>query len=288
MSTATSSSLTTAARENVPISPTIDRISGLPPAGKPGNSTILWGGGLQPHAEVQEHSEHDLLVEKNSFPEQPFPRKPITPSLATLEKAVAARIYFENLYFPLFRQTPSREQRRLAMERDMAQMNLNPGQKEALRARWRKNETDYLREQRRKVDVTAFVKLKTIGHGRPHLLFFTALLSRQLLTGAFGVVSLVRERSTGHLYAMKQVKRPFLQIYHPRCDLCQLRKTDMLRKGQEGHVRAERDILKSASLVGSPGGAEWIVKLYYSFQDRDNLYLVREMSICAPCAADSF
>ncbi len=48
----------------------------------------------------------------------------------------------------------------------------------------------------------------------------------------------------------------------------------MLRKGQEGHVRAERDILKSASLVASPGGAEWIVRLHYSFQDRDNLYLV--------------
>jgi len=46
----------------------------------------------------------------------------------------------------------------------------------------------------------------------------------------------------------------------------------MLRKGQEGHVRAERDILKSASMV--PTGAEWIVRLYYSFQDRDHLYLV--------------
>lgn len=54
----------------------------------------------------------------------------------------------------------------------------------------------------------------------------------------------------------------------------QLRKTDMLRKGQEGHVRAERDILKSASLVNSPNGADWIVRLYYSFQDRDHLYLV--------------
>jgi hypothetical protein len=49
----------------------------------------------------------------------------------------------------------------------------------------------------------------------------------------------------------------------------------MLRKGQEGHVRAERDILKSAALVSSPGGAEWIVRMHYSFQDRDNLYLVR-------------
>ena len=48
----------------------------------------------------------------------------------------------------------------------------------------------------------------------------------------------------------------------------------MLRKGQEGHVRAERDVLKNASLVSPPGGAEWIVRLFYSFQDRDHLYLV--------------
>ncbi|KAJ7647041.1 kinase-like domain-containing protein [Roridomyces roridus] len=44
--------------------------------------------------------------------------------------------------------------------------------------------------------------------------------------------------------------------------------TNMLRKGQEGHVRAERDILKSAALVNSPGGTEWIVRMYYSFQDQ--------------------
>lgn len=39
-------------------------------------------------------------------------------------------------------------------------------------------------------------------------------------------------------------------------------------------MRAERDLLRSASLVNTPGGAEWIVKLFYSFQDRDHLYLV--------------
>ncbi|KAK0212878.1 kinase-like domain-containing protein [Desarmillaria ectypa] len=231
MSTTTSSTLTTAARENVSVSP----VEGLP--GRPGNSTIRWGGGLVTHPEEQH--EHELPVK--DLPEMPPVPKPITPSLATLEKAVSARIYFENLYFPLFRHTPSREQRRLAMERDMMDMQLSIAQKENLRARWRQNETDYLREKRQKVNVTAFTILKTIGHG------------------AFGVVSLVKERSTGQLYAMKQ-----------------LRKTDMLRKGQEGHVRAERDILKSASLVASPGGAEWIVRLHYSFQDRDNLFLVLE------------
>ncbi|KAF9653189.1 kinase-like protein [Thelephora ganbajun] len=235
ISTNTSSTITTAARENVSLTP----VDGFP--GQPGNSTIRWMGGLHPHLEHDQ--ENDPTIGEREMPRviTPPPPRPINPSLTTLEKAVSARIYFENLYFPLLRSPPSREQRRLAMEREMAELQLSEHQKENLRTRWRQNETDYLRHQRRKVDVTAFVKLKTIGHG------------------AFGVVSLVREKSTGGLFAMKE-----------------LRKTDMLRKGQEGHVRAERDILKSASLVSSPGGAEWIVRLFYSFQDRDHLYLVLE------------
>lgn len=149
VSNTTSSTLTTAARENFSTA----SVDGLP--GRAGNSTIRWGGGLVAHPE--EDSEGQL-------PPEP-PRKPIVPSFSTLEKAVAARIYFENLYFPLFRQTPSREQRRIAMERDMAEMQLNNAQREQIRARWRQNETDYLRDKRRKVDVTAFTVLQTIGHG---------------------------------------------------------------------------------------------------------------------------
>lgn len=51
----------------------------------------------------------------------------------------------------------------------------------------------------------------------------------------------------------------------------ELRKAQMLLKGQEGHVRAERDLLEAAS-----GTTRWIVRLLYSFQDRDHLYLVQE------------
>ncbi|KAI9511137.1 hypothetical protein F5148DRAFT_975586 [Russula earlei] len=234
ISTQTSSMITVAARENVRLSTTEST------PGRPGNSSIRWGGALVAHPEQELEDESALPVSENKLP-SPEPKRVITPSLATLERAVSTRIFFENLYFPLLRHPPSREQRRVAMEKDMHNMGLPEPRKEYLRSRWRQNETDYLREQRRKVDVSAFVTLKTIGHG------------------AFGVVSLVRERATGKLFAMKQ-----------------LRKTDMLRKGQEGHVRAERDVLKSASLVSSPGGAEWIVRLHYSFQDRDNLYLVLE------------
>lgn len=70
--------------------------------------------------------------------------------------------------------------------------------------------------------------------------------------GAFGEVRLVQKKDTGHVYAMK--------ILH---------KADMLEKEQVAHVRAERDILVEAD-------HQWVVKMYYSFQDAMNLYLVME------------
>jgi protein-serine/threonine kinase len=104
----------------------------------------------------------------------------------------------------LLRRPPSREQRRLAMEKDMLSVGLSEPwpRKEDLCARWRLNEI-HLREWRRKVDVSAFVMLP-------------------------------------------EQREP------ERCTRWSLR---MLRKGQEGHVRAERDALESASLVSLSGGA---------------------------------
>ena len=48
-----------------------------------------------------------------------------------------------------------------------------------------------------------------------------------------------------------------------------LRKSDMLKKDQIAHVRAERDILAAAN---NP----WIVQLHYSFQSEAHLFLVME------------
>ena len=70
--------------------------------------------------------------------------------------------------------------------------------------------------------------------------------------GAFGEVALVRKKDTGYLYAMKT-----------------LRKHDVLQRNQVAHVKAERDILAEAD-------CEWVVKLYYSFQDKANLYFIMD------------
>ncbi|XP_056150558.1 serine/threonine-protein kinase LATS1 [Lampris incognitus] len=70
--------------------------------------------------------------------------------------------------------------------------------------------------------------------------------------GAFGEVCLARKEDTRALYAMKT-----------------LRKKDVLLRNQVAHVKAERDILAEAD-------NEWVVRLYYSFQDKDNLYFVMD------------
>lgn len=70
--------------------------------------------------------------------------------------------------------------------------------------------------------------------------------------GAFGRVFLARKRATGDLFAIKV-----------------LRKIDMIRKNAVENILAERDILIS---VRNP----FVVRFFYSFTCRDNLYLVME------------
>lgn len=75
---------------------------------------------------------------------------------------------------------------------------------------------------------------------------------KTLGTGAFGEVALTRKKDTRVLYAMKT-----------------LRKRDVLERNQVAHVKAERDMLAEADCA-------WVVKLYYSFQDKDNLYFIMD------------
>ncbi|KAL3329090.1 hypothetical protein AABB24_036276 [Solanum stoloniferum] len=70
--------------------------------------------------------------------------------------------------------------------------------------------------------------------------------------GAFGEVRICREKATSHVYAMKKLK-----------------KSEMLRRGQVEHVKAERNLLAEVE-------SNCIVKLYCSFQDEEYLYLIME------------
>ncbi|TYJ09483.1 hypothetical protein E1A91_A11G144700v1 [Gossypium mustelinum] len=91
-----------------------------------------------------------------------------------------------------------------------------------------------MRRQRHKMGVDDFELLTMIGKG------------------AFGEVRVCREQTTGQVYAMKKLK-----------------KSEMLRRGQVEHVKAERNLLAEVD-------SNCIVKLYCSFQDEDYLYLIME------------
>ncbi|KAJ3130191.1 Serine/threonine-protein kinase [Nowakowskiella sp. JEL0407] len=71
--------------------------------------------------------------------------------------------------------------------------------------------------------------------------------------GAFGEVRLVQKKDTGKVYAMKT-----------------MRKSDMVQRDQLAHVKSERDVLAESA------HSDWVVQLYYSFQDDHYLYLIME------------
>ncbi|CAO1618301.1 unnamed protein product [Jaminaea pallidilutea] len=80
--------------------------------------------------------------------------------------------------------------------------------------------------------------------------------------GAFGSVYLARKRTTGDYYAIKVLK-----------------KSDMIAKNQITNVKAERMILMTQTQ--SP----FVVKLYFTFQSKDYLYLVMEYLPGGDCAS---
>ncbi|UXI19216.1 Diuretic hormone class 2 [Sarcoptes scabiei] len=152
----------------------------------------------------------------------------------TLDKATKAKVHLENYYSNLISQHMERRIRHERLEESMRDERLTEEQKQEKRIQHAQKETEFLRLKRSRLGVEDFTPLKVIGRG------------------AFGEVRLVQKNDTGHVYAMKI-----------------LRKADMVEKEQVGHVRAERDFLVEAD-------HQWVVKMYYSFQDSINLYLIME------------
>ncbi|KAK4042452.1 hypothetical protein C8A01DRAFT_44583 [Parachaetomium inaequale] len=201
---------------------------------------------------------------------------PPQPSIATAERAAAAKIFLETHFNGLLASGPSPRQMRQQMletelfnrAREHQQQLLQRGgsgrgggggmqDAAALRARFWRRESEYLREMRA-------VKVRGLGVGmgtkvgggmRTGVGAVGGYETVKVLgKGSFGVVRLVREcHRRGRVYAMKVI-----------------RKTKMLRTSQEGHLRAERDLLVASE------GSRWIVPLVASFQDLANLYLVME------------
>ncbi|KAL3645661.1 hypothetical protein CASFOL_010841 [Castilleja foliolosa] len=157
-----------------------------------------------------------------------------TPSNATQQKVAAAKQYIENHYKEQMKSLQERRERRNVLEKKLADAEVSQEEQNNLLKYLEKKEREYMRLQRHKMGADDFEPLTMIGKG------------------AFGEVRLCREKSTSHVYAMKKLK-----------------KSEMLRRGQVEHVKAERNLLAEVE-------SNCIVKLYCSFQDEEYLYLIME------------
>ncbi|KAK3153920.1 hypothetical protein QOZ80_2BG0183280 [Eleusine coracana subsp. coracana] len=156
------------------------------------------------------------------------------PSSATKQRVAAAKQYIEKHYKEQMKHLQDRKERRCSLEKQLADANVSEEEQHNILKQFEKKETEYMRLQRHKMSVDDFDLLTMIGKG------------------AFGEVRVCREKTTGNVYAMKKLK-----------------KSEMLRRGQVEHVRAERNLLAEVD-------HHCIVKLYCSFQDSEYLYLIME------------
>ncbi|XP_078176467.1 uncharacterized protein LOC144569869 isoform X1 [Carex rostrata] len=156
------------------------------------------------------------------------------PSNVTKQKVAAAKQYIENHYKTQMKSLQERKERRWVLERKLADAEVSKEEKNDILKNLEKKETEYMRLQRHKMGVDDFDLLTIIGRG------------------AFGEVRICKEKTSGNVYAMKKLK-----------------KSEMLRRGQVEHVKAERNLLAEVD-------SAYIVKLCYSFQDEEFLYLIME------------
>ncbi|CAL9175357.1 unnamed protein product [Musa hybrid cultivar] len=157
-----------------------------------------------------------------------------SPSDATRQRVAAAKQYIENHYKEQMKNLQERKERRYNLERKLADADVSEEDQHNILKYLEQKETEYMRLQRHRMGVDDFELLTMIGKG------------------AFGEVRVCREKGTGNVYAMKKLK-----------------KSEMLRRGQVEHVKAERNLLAEVD-------SNCIVKLYCSFQDDDYLYLIME------------
>ena len=153
---------------------------------------------------------------------------------STKKRVAAAKSYIEGMYRSTAKEAEERRERRVMLDEQLTAEGYSSEEREQKLRELEQKESEYTRLRRHTLSESDFDLLTIIGRG------------------AFGEVRIVKERSSGNIFAMKK-----------------LRKSEMVKRGQVEHVRAERNILAA---VNHPS----VVKLFYSFQDDDFLYLVME------------
>jgi hypothetical protein len=178
---------------------------------------------------------------------QELPLGRFAPGIATVERAAAAKIYLETYFNQHLASGPSpRQMRQQILETDLFNrarergLPLSAAETQGVRARFCRRESAYLRESRamKAKNLTVFGGGGGGGGGGGRRAGRCPVSEYETIKvlgkGSFGVVRLVRDYRRAQVYAMKVI-----------------RKGKMLKTSQEGHLRAERDMLVASE------GSRW-------------------------------
>ncbi|KAG5994550.1 hypothetical protein E4U52_001031 [Claviceps spartinae] len=177
------------------------------------------------------------------------------PTIETIEKAAAAKVFLETCFNNSLNKLSPRTARLQYLETQLYYSpHLDAAEKKAIRQSFYYQETCHLREARA-IKTRSLMSLMQGKHSHAESYESLKILGR----GSFGVVKLVREKADrSHAFPR--------QVFAMKV----IRKSDMIRSCQEGHLWAERDFLVASE------GSNWVVPLVASFQDLTSLYLVME------------
>ncbi|KAJ5513572.1 hypothetical protein N7463_003124 [Penicillium fimorum] len=221
----------------------------------------------------------------------------ISPSIKTVEATSVAKIYLELYFNSIFQNRDPRQQRQLELEQHIYAFELIPEERLMTRHNWVLRENDYLRQCR------VLKSSRYCARGESAISIAGYKPVKVLGKGSFGIVRLVRDvgcdlkssheddpltlkdnnvhsRSNplGALMSAvegaKQSRRRYMtgekkEVYAMKV----IKKAEMIRNSQEGHIRAERDFLVASET------SHWVVPLIASFQDTNNLYLVMDYMV---------
>jgi serine/threonine protein kinase len=249
------------------------------------------------------------IVHRPSVPRMQSPSAPLDnllpidsfASIITVEATAIAKIFLETYFNNILAKQSGRLQRLQELEAKLQPLELSPDVREHAYQLWLQQESESLRQDRVLRTQTNVISRKSAQS----VSIAGYEIVRVLGKGSFGVVKLVKQTSSSdynesgplqtippdvseqlpllewstptgsskdflpHLLGRKETKKATKGAFAMKV----IRKSEMIRNTQEGHLRAERDFLVASE------GSRWVVPLMVSFQDTKNLYLVMEYCI---------
>jgi tRNA A-37 threonylcarbamoyl transferase component Bud32 len=203
--------------------------------------------------------------------------KNVEPTIKTAENAAAAKIALETMYSQLLsndigaglaKSARLGNNSRSNLLQNITLINHSKGEQPSHLRVVRALKTRILASYAGSLKIGPYEKMRIIGKG------------------SFGSVQLVRRKEpvvSSGLMANKEIDVAENDtdgtslgsaILHNKVYAMKIiHKSEMLRKSQEAHLRAERDFLVAAEK------SRWVVPLFESFQDNENLYLVMEYMV---------